>query len=528
MTSVREFTLAGSILMLSGLGNAPPSLAEVIDVPGNYATIQEAIDAAVDSDVVQIADGTHTGPGNKNLDFAGKAITVRSVSGDPALCIIDCQDSGRGFYFHSGESADAIVSGITVTNGYVTGGSPGGHFGGAVYCENSSSPTMADCRFTQSETHGNGSSGGGVACRHNSDPTFTNCLISGNKAYPSVYGGGGGGVFCSHNSDPTFIDSSITYNYTTDVSSAGGGIHCSGGDSTFINCAITHNDADYASAGGGAFFREGNPTLINCDISDNEVGRSGLYGSEAGGGIHCVNPGHVRLTNCLITNNWADDRAGAIYCSNITMTLTNCTILGNTTDQHGDGSAVRVHSAASTVTMTNSILWNGLFPVLNPDSATLNFTYSNIEGGWDGTGNISATPQFVTDYHLGPGSPCIDAGNNEVAPADAFDLDGDGDTEEPIPVDIDGNARFVDDPNTVDTGHGTPPIVDMGVHEFQASFGDLDLDGDTDLDDFAIFAVCLSGSGQPVADGCEATDQDGDGDADLADFAPFQVTFGNP
>jgi hypothetical protein len=52
-------------------------------------------------------------------------------------------------------------------------------------------------------------------------------------------------------------------------------------------------------------------------------------------------------------------------------------------------------------------------------------------------------------------------------PADEFDLDGDGDTDEPIPFDLDGNPRFVDDPDTDDTGHGTPPIVDMGAYEYQ-------------------------------------------------------------
>lgn len=70
--------------------------------------------------------------------------------------------------------------------------------------------------------------------------------------------------------------------------------------------------------------------------------------------------------------------------------------------------------------------------------------------------------------HLGPGSPCIDAGDDTVVPADSLDLDGDGDELEPPPLDLAGAPRFVDDPQVADTGHGRPPFVDMGAYERQA------------------------------------------------------------
>lgn len=58
--------------------------------------------------------------------------------------------------------------------------------------------------------------------------------------------------------------------------------------------------------------------------------------------------------------------------------------------------------------------------------------------------------------------------------------------------------------------------------------GDLDGNGQTDLEDYTIFAGCMEGTRQPLMLGCEAADIDTDGDVDLGDFALFQVAFGCP
>ena len=121
-----------TMLMLcaaSGVVRAPAETLRVLpDGTGDFATIQEAIDAADSLDVVELTNGLFTGPGNRNLDFGGRAITLRSRSGDPELCIIDCQGPGtspddprRGFLFRSGEGPGSVVQGITVTNG-ISGG----------------------------------------------------------------------------------------------------------------------------------------------------------------------------------------------------------------------------------------------------------------------------------------------------------------------------------------------------------------------------------------------------------------------
>jgi hypothetical protein len=78
----------------------------------NYAII----DVAQTGDTVLVYDGIYTGDGNKNLDFKGKKIIVTSLNGQ-ASTIIDCEGSGRAFYFHSGETPDSVLSGFTIGNG---------------------------------------------------------------------------------------------------------------------------------------------------------------------------------------------------------------------------------------------------------------------------------------------------------------------------------------------------------------------------------------------------------------------------
>lgn len=130
-------------------------------------------------------------------------------------------------------------------------------------------------------------------------------------------------------------------------------------------------------------------------------------------------------------------------------------------------------------TLNNCILWgNSSGQITLQDGATASITYSDVQGGWSGEGNIDADPLFAdangTDGIIGTeddnlrlsyGSPCIDAGDNVAVPADISDLDDDGNTTEQIPWDLDGHSRFVDEPDTTDTGNGTPPIVDMGAYE---------------------------------------------------------------
>jgi len=151
--------------------------------------------------------------------------------------------------------------------------------------------------------------------------------------------------------------------------------------------------------------------------------------------------------------------------------VTNCTFSGNTAKDDGGCMASYDYSSP---TVTNCIMWGDSAPngseIYNDSISSTTVTYTDVEGGYGGDGNKNEAPLFVVgsgNYHLQAVSPCIDAGDNDAVPADTADLDLDGDTDEPVPFDLDGNPRFVDDPDTIDTGNGTPPIVDMGAYEYQ-------------------------------------------------------------
>ena len=206
----------------------------ILLVPSEYQTIQAGIDAASNGDKVLVADGTYTGEDNKNLDFKGKAITVESENG-AENCIIDCESLGRGFYFHSGESVDSIVSGFTITNGIAV-------HGGGIYCIDSSSPNITDCVIDQNVAT---NSGGGIACSNLSSPSIIACKITGNIA-----GSWGGGIHCEGSSSPTITNCVISGN--TVLGSGGGGISCYPSCSPLIiNCTITMNTV--SDKGGGVF-----------------------------------------------------------------------------------------------------------------------------------------------------------------------------------------------------------------------------------------------------------------------------------
>jgi len=256
----------------------------VLFVPsGDFPTIQAAIDSSVSGNQILLADGTYAGDGNRDLDFQGKDITVRSESGDPSACIIDCEgtpgEPHRGVFF-DGEGPLAVLKDLTITGGY-------GDYGGAILCDGSS-PTMEGCVFT-----GNSSQydGGAVFCRSTSTPTLTDCVLSNNAA-----GDDGGGFGCRDTSDVQLTGCTLIDNTASDD---GGAVYCYNATPTFTNCTIAGN---HAPDQGAALGLVGSSAILNNTIIALNTDNAPFYCSGSSPVLSC----------CDVYGNAGGDWTGCI------------------------------------------------------------------------------------------------------------------------------------------------------------------------------------------------------------------------
>jgi probable HAF family extracellular repeat protein len=383
-------------------------------VPSQYPTIQAAIDAAVNGDTVVVAPGTYTGDGNRDINFKGKAITVRGATGDPNDCVIDCQGTEtaphRGFKFVRGEESNSVLDGITITNGYgpqedVMGNGYFYSIGGAVYCK-SSSPNISNCIIKNSSA----SSGGGISNHEAGTPIINNCYIIDNLAINY-----GGGIY----NERDWPGSAVISNCIIRGNSAawGGGIASSLSSPT-INTSIISNNS--ASAYGGGIYNNisNHPTINNSIIRNNSA-------SHYGGGFF-NSSSTLAMSNCVISSNSAvENGGGSLNEYNSVISMDNCTVVDNSAG-YGGG----ISNYSSGVIMNNCIIWDNIPSQLAGGyPSTVIASYCDIQGGYSGTGNINADSRFanpdINDYHLLPDSPCINAGDpNYVAGPNETDIDG--------------------------------------------------------------------------------------------------------
>ena len=431
------------------------------DGTGDYPTIQAAVNASRNGDIVLVADGIYTGNGNRDIDYKGKAITVRSENG-PENCIIDCQatssDPHRGFYFNNSEDRKSIVDGFTIKNGFQDGSGWLNVTGAGIICWQTS-PTIKNCVISQCSAWG----GAAIYCSNWNNPnvgsSITNCVIKNNTS-------GAIGAIGFKDSTAVISDCEIIDNI-----SSSGGIDFERTNIVIENCYIARNDGV-----GIHCSNDSCPVISNCVISNN---RTDYYG----GGFRFVDcdqsPG-PKLINCLISGNTAGQEGGGIGLANSNiLTILNCTIVGNSAEITGGGIFAR-----DDVFVSNSILWNN---TPNQAEGNIPIEYSNIQGGWSGEGNINTDPLFVNlgggDYHLLSGSPCIDVGDpNFIMEPGMTDIDG-----QPrvmgIRVDMGADEFFVN----------TPPVADAGADQTVYVCAD------------GMTEVKLDGSGSFDADGDELT-----------------------
>jgi len=273
-------------------------------------------------------------------------------------------------------------------------------------------------------------------------------------------GSGGGGMFNYDNSSPTLTN--VTFSSNT--AQSGGGMYNFDSSPTLTNVIFSGNAAQ---AGGGMFNENSSPILTNVIFSGNAV-------TVSGGGMANFNGSNPNLINVTFSGNTASSGGG--------MANNN-----------------------SNPTLTNVIIWNSVGGSIIDSFSTPDVTYSNIQDGYTGTGNINANPLFVDadgpdntvgtlddNLRLQSGSPSINTGNNAAVPTG-------------VTTDLEGKPRIQN--GTVDMGayefDNTPPTVvsitradpnptNAAVVTFTVTFTEA-VTG-VDVNDFALTVTGISGA----------------------------------
>ncbi len=369
--------------------------------------------------------GYTTGGGMLNAGYLGPKLTHITFSGNNA-------EQGGGLA--NWNDTNLALAEVTF-NGNNAGS------GGGMYNRNSC-PTLTDVTFDANSATANG---GGMANDEDACPTLTRVVFRANTA-----GDHGGGLY--DNSVATLVDVVFEENvagdygggmYNTHLSTLtdvqfvanraiyGGGMYNATATLTLIDVTFTVNFAIWQ--GGGMFNQQSSPTLINSTFTGNTA--------SFGGGMANLNSSSPELVNATFSAN-SSPSGGALYNLDSNPLLANCILRGD---------------PATLILNINST------PVI---------TYSDVQGGAAGTGNIDIDPLFVRnpspggdgtwgtpdddygDLHLRRTSPAIDAGNNAAVPP-------------AVTTDLGGFLRFVNISSVPDTGSGAAPIVDMGAYEVQ-------------------------------------------------------------
>ena len=383
----------------AGSGSLRSAINAANAVPGSTITFVAGLSGAITlgSALPQITSG---------MTIQGNVAPVIAVNGAAQY---------RPFYINS-PGVTVTMSNLTVQNGCDIPD----FMGGAAIFIVAGNVVLSNCTVS-----GNTSLPNNIgSCISNAGTlTLTNCTVTGNT---------GGGIY---NSGTATLTSTTLSNGMSPLGEGRGEGVYNDGTVTLTNCAILNNSDQEQGAG---IYNNNSATLTNCTLTnDSSVQGGGIAnyktltvtnctiancGGERGGGI--LNSGSAEFVDCTLTANVAQNAGGAIDNQG-TVTMTNCTATGNSVGNAGPGGVI---AGAAGVTLVNCIFYgDSAFVGSEIDTTGIaTVTYSDIEGGYAGLGNINSDPLLsvlasngglTQTMALGNGSPCFGAGTPSGAPA---------------------------------------------------------------------------------------------------------------
>ncbi len=355
-----------------------------------------------------------------NFTFKIENLTIiRGYSNNPSLPPL--YGAGLSAYQANGGTLNLYVKKCIFQNNISTG-----YYGGGMYANGYFE--LTDSVFSYNSATG----GGGIFIHapYTLSPVIDRCSFDNNKT--SVLNEGGSDII---NYASPVIKNSRFYGNADNSTSGGGAInHYFGGTTgavgtlTLVNCIISGKKSSYWGA--GIHIWNGNANIFNTLFLNNQCGASG---DGAGGGITIYNP----------------------TASGRTVNVHNCTFVKNRT-LGGQTYGGAIYNRVQTLNVTNSIFWdNGTNPIYQSGSGSVTVAYSDVQGGYTGTGNLNIIPDFVdftnNNFHLAATSPCKDTGTNNPSGTPLYQL-------YPTSSDLDGRQRILDG--------GISETVDMGAYEY--------------------------------------------------------------
>jgi hypothetical protein len=423
--TMRRLAIASCIVLLAvSMASAATWVVPSDDCP----TIQAAVDLAVADDVVEISDGLYTDVGNYSIDITS-AITVRSQSGNPYACVIDCEGNGRCFYVHCAEEPGVVIEGIKIINGIAEGEYYS--YGGGIYNASVTPLTVTNCVFEDCSAIGTNTGIGGAIY---AAPLVSYCVFTGNQATATspTAGSGAGGALA---------DVTNVANCTFTGNSAFGPLYGDGGAIidcwTVTDCVFSGNSASYM--GGAAGTNYTTMDLTRCTFYGNWAPHGGAVASsneiawcnvtfctffdntaDTGGGVNIFAAGGS-VTSSTFYSNYATN-GGAIAYEYGFGSIWLCTLYGNGAQCGGGIYLTQGYSDDIQKTIVASSTSGGAICCSGPNTfpvLTCCDLYENVGGDWEGCiagqlnlrGNFSECPSFcnaqMADFDLCDQSPCL-------------------------------------------------------------------------------------------------------------------------